>query len=282
MATNYRSKGSTNFGTTAYWLVAGAATALANNQDLRINEGVDSFDSGLTQALDFLSVTFEESYGDLSTVIGSASSPIAFDVNQTSTGRFKFLGRCAEINIGGASKVIWDLLFAPKNPNAALNIDTCSSTNLTIENGVVTVGENYAATNIYVLGGTVTIKAHQPATNAPNIYVLGGTVILQRDWTVLQISGKGKVVTELPVGVTGGTVELVGDPAEASFEPHFGDTGNCIFRSGLVNLSKIARALTVGTVDFFPAATEVLARAGANWTTGTRTDRGTGPAKRTV
>jgi len=281
MATNYRTKGSTNFSTTAYWLVAGAATALANNQDLRINEGIDSFDSGLTQALDFLSVVFEESYGDLSTRIGTSASPISFDVNQTSTGRFKFLGRCAELNIGGSGKVIYDLLFAPKNPNAALNIDACSSTNLTIESGSVTIGENYAATNIYVLGGTVTIKAHQPASNVPNVYVLGGKVILQRDWTLLQISGKGKVEVELASG-TGGTVELVGDPNDASFEPHFGDTGNCTFRSGLVILSKIAKAITVGTVDFFPAATEVLARAGANWSTGTRTDRGTGPAKRTV
>lgn len=282
MATNYRSKGSTDFGATAYWLVSGSATALANNQDLRINEGVDSFSSGLTQALDFKSVVFEASYGDLSTVIGSSSSPIAFDVNQTGTGLFKFLGRCSEINIGGSSKVIYDLLFAPQNPNAALNLDTYTSTNLTIENGVVTVGENYAVTNIYVLGGTVLIKDHQPRSNVPNIYVMGGTVILQRDWTVLQISGKGKVQTELPVGVTGGTVELVGDPNEATFEPHLGDTGNCVFRSGIVNLSKIAKAITVGTVDFYPNATEVLARAGANWTTGTRTDRGTGPAKRTV
>lgn len=282
MATNIRTKGSTDFGDSTFWKVGGTPTALASGQDLRIYEGADNFATNTDQsAKDFQSCVFDKGFGDLSTKVGSgAGGPLLMEVNQTGSGYFKFLGRCQELVFSaGAAKTVHRMEWFPLNPSAQWKCTIAGTfTTALLGNGQAQLGQTADFGTIKIFGGDHVLDKSS-GSNTPNIEIYAGRLTLRRDWGSLKIGGSGKVVYEGDGSFTGGTVEMSGHPDESSLLWRSGHTGNVTVNSGRLDLSQLASDATRGTLDMYPASTLIQRAGGAALTGGTLTEWGTGPKK---
>lgn len=280
MATRYRLKGSTDFMASAYW--GGASPA--SNDDLRIGEGADGFDTNTSQpSIDLKSIWFDKRFGDPSTRIGITGGPLTFDVNQTGTGVFKFQGRCAELGYAfGAGAACATMEWSPQNDTAKLLAGgTGTFTELLLQRGQSTIGSGAAITTGVIEGGYHVIAAH--ASNTPALTVSGGVLVLRRDWSSLKVCGTGQVIVELDAGVTGGTIEIAGDPNACGVMIRQGDTGAITGISGVLDETELQRAATVANATFYSRLTRLRRNGAAEiaFTSGP-TNKGLGPVVRVV
>lgn len=278
MATKIRYPGSKDWTNTTYW--SGGAVP-ANGDDVRVTKGADGFDTNLNNPTkDYLSLWFDRGYGDQSTKVGTSASPFEADIDRTNTGVFKFAGQCAEFNIkaGSGTGVINQLEWFPLNDNATLKTGAATTALLILQSGRSVIGSAHVVTSMVVEGGSHVLQTH--ASNTPAIVCTGGTLTVQRDWSSLTVSGKAVVIIELDSAFTGGTITVHGKDARIIWR--FGNTGNCVFYAGVMDLSELSLDSTRGTLGMYGAATEIKERGSARLTGGTRTDYGRGPTVMTV
>ena len=276
---NYRKAGSSDFGATGYW-----DSALADNQDLRIDSGADDFTSGTNRdGDDFLSVHFERSFGSPSQVSGTSTDPLRFDCNQTGTGTVRLAHNGAEVNIrGGAGGTHNDVEILPGNPSMRVNYGQTTINKLLIEGGNVVVGADCvmpASNDTVIFGGSHRILAHTGGTNVPTIHVYGGQVLLQRDFTALHIYNNAIVTLDLAAGVTGGNIFLRAMPGSGSLVHIKGDVATVHGFSGVYNRSRLSRAAAGTALNRYPLLTEIVERGPARVTFTNTYTFGSGPTQ---
>lgn len=274
MATLNRTAGSVDFNASAYW----GGSSPASNDTLIIAVGADPFSTNVDQsAKDFLAVTFDTGYGDQSTVIGSAASPLRFDCNQTGAGIVTFAGACAELNLqAGTGGTIATLKFRPRNSNSRMNLGASTiSTRMELEGGRSNIGQTVTLSGTTIIyEGSHRVERHGAGTNAPSITLVGGQLIMERDWTTLTVMG-GELVIDLDDGSVGGAVNIYGGKCR-----HVrGSAASVEAFAGTYDRSVIAKPYTVSDLKMHPNATEVLERGALKATISARTDYGKGPKK---
>lgn len=274
MPTNFRAIGNGDFGSSTYW-----TAPLATDDDVRVQEGLEDFNAGLNQAgLDFLSVNFEEGYGDDSTTVGLPAAPLRCDINRSGAGTFDFAARCQAFYCrGGTSSALWaNVNWRPRNPSANFLPQDMTMTLARLQNGSALIPDSVivGAGGLFVYGGSHVLEHH--ASNVPDITVMGGALHLKRDWTSLRVKGTGRVTIELNPGVTGGTIEIDSSSAEVVIVQ--GNVGVVTVWSGRLDKTRLRRAATCTSQTWHPTAIEIKERGGA-LLTGTRTNIPPGPTQ---
>lgn len=241
MATSNRLKGSVVLNDTAYW----SAGALTAGDDMRVYEGTDNFDSGTDlSATNFATFIFDVGYGDLSTKIG-ATTPLKITTNGASRST-KFLGQFASVTFGGGT--LTELIWNPLNSSARMSLAGATITTGYLEAGSVTMTDTTTCATLKIGGGDHLIQHH--ASDVPNIVVGGDArVKLERDWGTLKVTGRAKVTVELRTTVTGGTIEIDGDPEQCQVIIIGADYGNVTLDSGVLDLSQAKRLSAGGVVS---------------------------------
>lgn len=179
MATLEYVKGATNAGATATY----STGALPVNGDvLNFSEGAGVFNVNTSTALaavDLLKVSVRDG---CSVQIGDESNPFAVDINQTSTGIFEYYGSGSAVYLkGGGGGVIYEIIWAPSNGAARLNLLTAANTTLRVYSGIVVVPGDVTLANIDILGpGTVVAQEHASDVLGTVNIANGGRLITRR------------------------------------------------------------------------------------------------------
>ena len=272
MPTKTRVRGSTNWADTAYW---NGGTLPVTNDDVQVLEGTDSFATGLNQAgVNLSSLLFDAGYGDLSTTVGAAGSPLRYDVNGTGAKLMRFAGSCAAFFFqGGTTGNVGQLEWFPSGGAGRLLISGSTITTLVLQTGSATINDDVAVTTLVVEGGDHLLRTH--ASNTPAITATGGRLRIERDWTTLEISGGAVVTIALAAGVTGGTINNRG----GTLVWESGDAGAVSVFAGELDQSRLARASACGTLTLYGQAVERRAKGVARLTPGGsgRVEIGRGP-----
>jgi hypothetical protein len=270
MATKTRSRGSNDWAATAYW---SGGSLPASNDDVQVLEGTDSFNTGVNQAaVNLSSLLFDAGYGDLSTTIGAAGSPLRYDVNGTGAKLMRFAGSCAAMYMqGGTTGTIGTLEWFPRGGAGRLLISGATITNLTLQSGASTVNDDVAVTTMVVEGGDHVLRTH--ASNTPAITVTGGRQRIERDFSTLTLSGTAEVVLALPAGVTGGNVTQHG----GRLVHEVGDVGTVTVFAGEYDRSRLQRAASAGALTLYSQAIERREKGVARVSFSGRTEVGRGP-----
>lgn len=270
MPTKTRVRGSTNWADTAYW---NGASLPVTNDDVQVLEGTDSFATGVNQAgVNLSSLLFDAGYGDLSTTIGAAGSPLRYDVNGTGAKLMRFAGSCAAMFFqGGTTGTVANLEWFPRGGAGRLLISGATIALFTLQSGAATINDDVAVTTVVIEGGDHLLRTH--ASNVPNITVTGGRVRIERDFGTLTISGNAEVTLALASGVTGGAITQYG----GLLVHEAGDTGAVTVFAGEYDRSRLLRAASAGALTLYGQARERREKGVARVTFASRTEIGRGP-----
>jgi hypothetical protein len=253
MANNYRADvpNSNDFGLAANW-----GSALAANQTLVLNYDVAGITTNLGfSGTDFAGIVFGN---DKRIPIGASGSPLQAEVNQTSTGIVRDFGYGDKyLSPGGGAKVMYRVELSPSRPTV-YGLSTGISFALVLGNlAQCTVLDTFSIDNttgqVIVCGGSHTVE--NKSSDVPAlVYIVGGKTKWKRDFGTMYVAG-GEVELELDDTVTaGGAVYILGGRVTTIK----GDLGNVYLYGGVLDKSKMLKAITVAKIFEAEAGTEIL------------------------
>lgn len=176
------------------------------------------------------------------------TSPLTVVVNQTSTGKLINESNSPKIVLKSSSSagVIYQVQHSPKIGGGVMSLQTATVTNLLVTAGYCSVGSDVTATNVYVLGGECSLVGSANAITT--LEVRGGYVTLERDVTTLSAYAGTTVINNS--GVTPTTINI-----EQGAVVKIKDGGTITTlngKSGILDLTELARPLTITNSTFYP------------------------------
>lgn len=218
-------------------------SAPSGGSDVRWMDGSADISTSLTglAAIDLISLIVGPDFGGN---IGTSSTPVQLQLDQTSTGTLIIYGAGEFANIAGSSAAIEIAIiqFRPSN-GMHLTLATCTTTTVSLESGSSVIRSSVIVSTVIAAGShSGTLEAH--ASDLCDALRVHGDANyrLERDWTAAHLGGRATLTIDLtsPGGAAGGSLDMNG----GTFVPVRGDFGTFNGYAGVVDATKLKKTVT--------------------------------------